>query len=200
MDRCLPVLNNDGHCSSAASSWLKLIQSDYIALCRQCQAFPSIDSFDLGLYHLFTPASPLIGNKTSIRRLLTFEIAQPEGRLTESLLSCPCNPALPFNNWTALISHLRAVHGYRRTLSTKIITNQCPLCLSSFLSLQTAREHIAKSTTIGGCVKRKVQQQYPIAIPIRLQCYDCARTFKNINEYNDHVRRDDCNIDVRLVR
>ncbi len=87
---------------------------------------------------------------------------------------------------------------HQRTLpgSTLVITNQCPICLSSFASRHGAVAHLARALQSGRSIEQHPMWPSPVAVPGQLLCpvEECKQEYENLEALQRHIR---CHLDLQ---
>ena len=109
----------------------------------------------------------------------------------ENFLERTCNAA--FSSKASLLKHRRRTHGQRLILHSIVVTNQCPVCNSSFSTRATAQKHLVAAYRRGFCILDKSIYN-EIKVPRDLECpaEDCDFDTDELQWLQQHIRDTHC--------
>ena len=80
-----------------------------------------------------------------------------------------------------------ATHSAIHPIHGAVCTNQCPLCLSLFSSIASAKQHLEGSYKKGFCIKQLAHQTYTRQEPRHLCCKFCGLEFSSCGSLTSHL-------------
>ena len=89
------------------------------------------------------------------------------------LLESGCKCDARFATYKSLRAHQMKSHGVRNTARLAIVTNQCPVCSSTFKSEACAKQHLQCAMVHHRCYADRSAVQIPVRQPAELTCPFC---------------------------
>eukprot|EP00971_Amphidinium_carterae_P132751 2629331-Amphidinium_carterae.1 len=125
---------------------------------------------------------PPIGIHASQERLFVCDCALGDGKV--------CGKS--FDSFQKLLMHQRRSSScylpFQQTLSSLVLTNQCPWCCTVFSSRTSACHHVIGAFLSGTCRTDRSYIVPPVAIPHDICCALCGVQCSTLDAYNWHIR------------
>ena len=187
------TLTSGGRVHHSANPWAKMFEDDVHSLfdVSGCETFDSI--WDRSLYSLFGDEE--VGEAFCIldpgilrAKFWSSSVAPPEydmvgpdpvpdtGTSLDPLYECDlllemgCKCDARFATYKGLRTHQIKSHGIRNTARLAIVTNQCPICSSTFKSEACAKQHLQYAMVHHRCYAGRSSVEIPVRQPADLTC------------------------------
>ena len=112
----------------------------------------------------------------------------PREELREGLLCGFEGCTAGFGDRRRLQVHYRTAHGYRCLCRVVTVTNQCPVCMTTFCSREVAGRHLEASVGRGYCTPDRSYTFGDVLLPCDVACPMCAFGAENLPQLQQHIR------------